>query len=419
MRAWTSPAVPSLTDLGFGSGHLPRVHDTATGEQREVGSTDGARLYVCGITPYDATHLGHASTNLAFDTLQRVWRDAGVAVTYTQNVTDVDDPLLERANTTGVDWTVLAERETQLFRDDMQALRVLAPGHYIGAVESVPLVVEHVQRLLDAGAAYRVDGDVYFEVRRDRSFGSLSGLGDAAMRELFAERGGDPDRSGKRDPLDCLVWLAARPGEPSWESPLGPGRPGWHAECSAISVTYLGLGFDVQGGGSDLVFPHHEMSAAETRVAMDGAFAQTYVHAGMVGLDGAKMSKSRGNLVLVSKLRADGVDPAAIRLALLAHHYRSDWDWTELGLKAAQERLMRWRDAVSHAAGPPADNLVASVREALADDLQTPRALAAIDVWADGAHGATVADPSIPGHADPDAPATVRVLTDALLGIAL
>jgi L-cysteine:1D-myo-inositol 2-amino-2-deoxy-alpha-D-glucopyranoside ligase len=411
--------VPSLTDLGLGSGSLPRVHDTATVEQREVGGPDGARLYVCGITPYDATHLGHASTNLAFDTLQRVWRDAGVAVTYTQNVTDVDDPLLERANATGVDWAELAERETELFREDMEALRVLAPSHYIGAVESVPLVVEHVKRLLDVGAAYRVDGDVYFEVRRDRDFGSLSGLDHAAMRELFAERGGDPDRSGKRDPLDCLVWLSARPGEPSWESPLGPGRPGWHAECSAISVTYLGLGFDVQGGGSDLVFPHHEMSAAETRVSMDGPFAQTYMHAGMVGLDGAKMSKSRGNLVLVSKLRADGVDPAAIRLALLAHHYRSDWEWTDLGLKAAQERLLRWRDAVSHAAGPPAGSLVASVREALADDLQTPRALAAIDVWADGAHGATVADPSIPGHSDPDAPATVRVLVDALLGVAL
>jgi L-cysteine:1D-myo-inositol 2-amino-2-deoxy-alpha-D-glucopyranoside ligase len=192
--------------------------------------------------PYDATHLGHASTNLAFDTLQRVWRDAGVAVTYTQNVTDVDDPLLERANATGVDWTELAERETELFRDDMQALRVLAPDHYIGAVESVPLVVEHVQRLLDAAPPIGVDGDVYFAVRRDRSFGSVSGLDDAAMRELFAERGGDPDRSGKRDPLDCLVWLAARPGEPSWESPLGPGRPGWHAECSAISTAYLGPG---------------------------------------------------------------------------------------------------------------------------------------------------------------------------------
>jgi L-cysteine:1D-myo-inositol 2-amino-2-deoxy-alpha-D-glucopyranoside ligase len=419
MRAWNSPAVPSLADLGFGSGSLPRVHDTATGEQREIGSAGGVRLYACGITPYDATHLGHAFTYLAFDTLQRVWRDAGVRVTYTQNVTDVDDPLLERATATGVDWTELAERETELFRTDMQALRVLAPDHYIGAVESVPLVVEHVQRLLDKGAAYRVDGDIYFAVRRDLAFGSVSGLDDVAMRELFAERGGDPDRSGKRDPLDCLVWLAARPGEPSWESPLGRGRPGWHAECSAISTAYLGPGFDVQGGGSDLMFPHHEMSAAETRVATDGPFAQAYVHAGMVGLHGTKMSKSRGNLVLVSKLRADGVDPAAIRLALLAHHYRSDWEWTDLALKAAQERLLRWRDAVAHATGPTAGDLVSSVREALADDLQTPRALAAIDVWADGAHGATVSDPSIPRHSDPDAPATVRVLADALLGIAL
>ena len=419
MRAWNSPAVPSLADLGFGSGSLPRVHDTATGEQREIGSAGGVRLYACGITPYDATHLGHAFTYLAFDTLQRVWRDAGVRVTYTQNVTDVDDPLLERADAIGVDWTELAERETELFRTDMQALRVLAPDHYIGAVESVPLVVEHVQRLLDKGTAYRVDGDIYFAVRRDLAFGSVSGLDDVAMRELFAERGGDPDRSGKRDPLDCLVWLAARPGEPSWESPMGPGRPGWHAECSAISTAYLGPGFDVQGGGSDLVFPHHEMSAAETRVATDGPFAQTYVHAGMVGLDGTKMSKSRGNLVLVSKLRADGVDPAAIRLALLAHHYRSDWEWTDLALKAAQERLLRWRDAVAHATGPTAGDLVSSVREALADDLQTPRALAAVDVWAEATLGATVAGPSLNSERDLDAPAAVRALVDALLGVRL
>jgi L-cysteine:1D-myo-inositol 2-amino-2-deoxy-alpha-D-glucopyranoside ligase len=412
--------VPSLADQGFGAGALPRVHDTESGQLVEVGAGDGARLYVCGITPYDATHLGHAATYVAFDTLQRAWRDAGVRVSYTQNVTDVDDPLLERAAATGIDWMTLAERETELFRQDMQALRVLAPDTYVGAVESIPLVITHVQQLFDAGAAYVLEGDVYFEVSRDPVFGTVGGLDDTTMRGLFAERGGDPERSGKRNPLDCVVWLAARPGEPSWDSPFGPGRPGWHAECAAIAVEHLGQGFDVQGGGSDLVFPHHEMSASEASVALGAdAFAQTYVHAGMVGYDGSKMSKSLGNLVLVSKLRADGVDPGAVRLALLAHHYRSDWEWTDVGLKAAQERLLRWRDAVAHESGPPANDLVASVRAAMADDLQTPRALAAIDVWAEAAMGATVADPRISADRDPAAPAVVRVLVDGLLGVLL
>jgi L-cysteine:1D-myo-inositol 2-amino-2-deoxy-alpha-D-glucopyranoside ligase len=420
MRAWTSPAVPSLAVQGFGAGELPRVHDTESGQLVEVGAGDVARMYVCGITPYDATHLGHAATYVAFDTLQRVWRDAGVSVSYTQNVTDVDDPLLERAAATGMDWVALAERETELFRQDMQALRVLAPDNYVGAVESIPLVITHVQQLLDAGAAYVLQGDVYFEVSRDPVFGTVGGLDDTTMRGLFAERGGDPERPGKRNPLDCVVWLAARPGEPSWDSPFGPGRPGWHAECAAIAVEHLGKGFDVQGGGSDLVFPHHEMSASEASVALGpDAFAQTYVHAGMVGYDGSKMSKSLGNLVLVSQLRADGIDPGAVRLALLAHHYRSDWEWTDLGLKAAQERLLRWRDAVAHESGPPVNDLVASVRAAMADDLQTPRALAAIDVWAEAAMGATVADPRISADRDAAAPAVVRVLVDALLGVLL
>ena len=420
MRAWTSPAVPSLADTGFGVGELPRVHDTESGQLVEVGAGDVARMYVCGITPYDATHLGHAATYVAFDTLQRVWRDAGVSVSYTQNVTDVDDPLLERAAATGIEWMALAERETELFRQDMQALRVLAPDHYVGAVESIPLVTQHVQQLFDAGAAYVLDGDMYFEVHRDPAFGTVGGLDDTTMRGLFAERGGDPDRPGKRNPLDCVVWLGARPDEPSWDSPFGPGRPGWHAECAAIAVEHLGQGFDVQGGGSDLVFPHHEMSASEASVALGAdAFAQTYVHAGMVGYDGSKMSKSLGNLVLVSQLRADGVDPGAVRLALLAHHYRSDWEWTDLSLKAAQERLLRWRDAVAHESGAPVSDLVAAVRAAMADDLQTPRALAAIDVWAEATMGATVADPGMSDHRDAAAPAAVRVLVDALLGVLL
>ncbi len=420
MRSWTSPTVPWLGDLGLRTAALPLIRDTATGAVREVGgAADTARLYVCGITPYDATHLGHAATYVAFDTLVRVWLDAGCQINYTQNVTDVDDPLLERASATGQDWRELAERETELFRADMEALRVVAPEHFRGAVESMALVIDLIQQLVEAGAAYRVDDDLYFDVHSDPEFGSVSGLDTDLMRTLFVERGGDPDRVGKRDPLDCLLWLAARPGEPSWESPFGAGRPGWHVECAAIALDQLGPGFDVQGGGSDLVFPHHEMSASQAQVARGQPFARAYAHVGMVGYDGAKMSKSGGNLVLVSALRDAGVDSRAVRLALLARHYRSDWAWTDAALEAGEARLVRWRDAVSRASGPPAADLLASVRAALHDDLDSPRALAAIDVWVDAVLGGNIGEEHRVDHLDQAAPDTVRTLVDALLGVRL
>lgn len=401
MRAWSGPEVPSI------EGDAPelRVHDTRTDALVTSAPQDRARLYVCGITPYDATHLGHAATYLAFDLLQRQWLDRGLDVVYTQNVTDVDDPLLERANATGEDWQKLAERETELFRTDMTALRVLPPAHYIGAVESIDLVTDLVARLGDS--VYAVDDDLYFSVHADPAFGSVGGLDDAAMRSVFGERGGDPDRAGKRDPLDCLVWQAARDGEPSWESPLGRGRPGWHVECAAIALEHLGTDFDVQGGGSDLAFPHHEMSASEARVATGEEFAQAFVHAGMVGYDGEKMSKSKGNLVLVSALREAGRDPMAIRLALLAHHYRSDWEWFDAELEQAEQRLAAWRAATARTSAAPAGDVLAQVRAALADDLDAPRALEAIDAWAE-------ADGD-----DPDAAAQVARAVDALLGVAL
>lgn len=401
MRAWSGPEVPSI------EGDAPelRLHDTRSGGLVTSAPDGQARLYVCGITPYDATHLGHAATYLAFDLLQRQWLDRGLDVVYTQNVTDVDDPLLERAEATGEDWQALAERETELFRTDMTALRVLAPAHYVGAVESIDLVTDLVARLGDS--VYAVDDDLYFSVHADPAFGSVGGLDDAAMRQVFGERGGDPDRAGKRDPLDCLVWQAERDGEPAWDSPLGRGRPGWHVECAAIALEHLGTDFDVQGGGSDLAFPHHEMSASEARVATGEEFARAFVHAGMVGYDGEKMSKSKGNLVLVSALRDAGRDPMAIRLALLAHHYRSDWEWFDAELEQAEQRLAAWRAAVSRTSGPPAADVLAQVRAALADDLDAPRALAVVDAWA-GADGD-----------DADAPAAVTAAVDALLGVAL
>ncbi len=393
-----------------------RLYDTADRQVRPVAPGATATMYVCGITPYDATHLGHAATYLTFDLVNRVLRDGGHDVHYVQNVTDVDDPLFERAARDGVDWRELGSREIELFRTDMAALRVLPPREYVGAVESVEEVVEFVQKLLATGAAYVVDDpdfpDIYFRTDATEQFGYESGYDRATMERLFAERGGDPDRPGKRDPLDALLWRAARPGEPSWPAPFGAGRPGWHIECSAIALNRLGPEFDIQGGGSDLIYPHHEYSAAHAESVVAGRrFARHYVHAGLIGLDGEKMSKSRGNLVLVSTLRKDGVDPAAIRLGLLDGHYRQDRMWTGAVLEAALARLARWRSATALSAGPAAHDTIARLRQHLADDLDSPKALAAVDNW--------VTEALDYGGSDSGAPAAIAEAVDALLGVRL
>ena len=407
MDAWPTSAVPYLP----GHGEALRLYDTATGEVRATEPGEVARLYVCGITPYDATHLGHAATYLAFDLVQRVWHDAGHEVRYVQNVTDVDDPLLERAAHTGESWVELAEREIDLFRDDMTALRVLPPDEYIGAVEAVPEITVAIEQMLDNGSAYRLGDDIYFDSTTTGRFGDQSHYDRDTMVQLFGERGGDPGHFGKRDPLDALLWRGHRWGEPYWDTPLGKGRPGWHIECSVIALNRLGMGFDVQGGGSDLIFPHHENSAAHAE-ALTGArpFARHYVHAGMIGLDGEKMSKSRGNLVLVSKLRSAGVDPMAVRLALLDGHYRADREWTGGRLPTAEARLARWRAALAQLSGPPAEHVLAEMRSRLADDLDTTGAIAAVDRWAGSAAS---------GGSDESAPGLVRDAVDALLGIAV
>jgi L-cysteine:1D-myo-inositol 2-amino-2-deoxy-alpha-D-glucopyranoside ligase len=382
-----------------------------------------ARMYVCGITPYDATHIGHAATYVTFDLLGRALRDAGHDVLYVQNVTDVDEPLLERAQRDGIPWQALADREISLFREDMTALAVVAPDHYIGVVESVPSVVKAVTDLLGRSSAYRVDlpegegtagaSDIYFDLSSAKDFGSVSSWDRDQMMAVFAERGGDPERVGKHDELDPLLWRAARVGEPSWPgADLGDGRPGWHIECTTIALDYLGMAFDVQGGGTDLIFPHHEMSAVQA-CGITGAspFARAYVHQAMVGLDGEKMSKSRGNLVLVSKLRQSGVDPMAIRLALLAHHYRSPWDWTDQTLADAKLRLGTWRAGLSGNGGPSADPTISRIRERLADDLDAPGALVVVDEW--------VKESLERGGNDAGAPGLVGRALDALLGIRL
>jgi L-cysteine:1D-myo-inositol 2-amino-2-deoxy-alpha-D-glucopyranoside ligase len=412
MHPWAPVEVPMID----GSGPPLRLNDTATGQVRPTAPAETATMYVCGITPYDATHLGHAATYLAFDLVHRYWRDLGHEVAYVQNVTDIDDPLLERAARDQDDWVVLGLRETALFREDMEALRVVPPRHYVGAVEAMGEIAELVGKLLAEGAAYRVDDpefpDVYYDSTATGHFGYESHLDEQMMVALSRERGGDPDRPGKRHPVDALLWRTVREGEPSWESDLGPGRPGWHVECAAIALNRLGEQIDVNGGGSDLIFPHHEFGAAHAE-AHTGVhpFARHYVHAGMIGLDGAKMSKSRGNLVFVSKLRAQGTDPNAIRLALLAGHYRADRPWTEELLVEARERLARWREAAALPSGPPATELIAALRAHLADDLDTPGALATVDTWAQEAGERRGSDDS--------APRLVRDAVDALLGVHL
>ena len=412
MQSWSVPDVPELP----GRGPQLRLYDSADRQVRPVSPGQTATMYVCGITPYDATHLGHAATYLAFDLINRLWLDAGHEVHYVQNITDVDDPLFERAERDGVDWRDLAAREIQLFRDDMAALQVLPPHDYVAATDAIAEVVEVVEKMLASGpptssttpsiptstsAPTPPSNSVTSRVTTTRRCGYCSP--NAAVTRTASGR---PTNSTR-----CSGG-AERPGEPAWPSPFGPGRPGWHVECSAIALTRLGMGFDVQGGGSDLIFPHHEFSAAHAEsVTGERRFARHYVHAGMIGFDGHKMSKSRGNLVLVSQLRADGVDPGAIRLGLFAGHYRSDRSWSPEVLDDALARLARWRAATALPAGPDATDVIGRVRQYLADDLDTPKALAALDGWTTDAleYG---------GH-DDASPALVRTAVDALLGIAL
>jgi L-cysteine:1D-myo-inositol 2-amino-2-deoxy-alpha-D-glucopyranoside ligase len=417
MDSWSTRKPPVLP-LSADEPQL-QLFDTASKRVIPVGPAPGkagkASMYVCGITPYDAAHLGHAATYLAFDLVHRLWLDAGHTVHYVQNVTDVDCPLLARAEQNNEDWQDLATRETQVFRQDMAALSILPPRTYLGVVESMAGIVEMVEKLLASGAAYKLDdgtNDVYFDLATAPDFGYESGYDTETMLELFADNGGDPTRPGKRAQLDPLLWRGERLNEPSWPSPLGPGRPGWHIECSVIAANELGMGIDIQGGGADLIFPHHEMSAAHAEVAFtDHPFAKTYVHAGLIEFAGEKMSKSKGNLVFTSQLRADGVDPRAIRLALLAGHYRTHRPWSIDLLEHARKRLARWEGAVQLPTGPDARPLLSIVRARLANDLDTSGALAEIDNWA----AATL----IHQGTDTEAPTLVADLCEALLGVPL
>ena len=413
MKSWNEVETPSIDS----STSFPTLNltNSASGKKESIGRKQLYRMYVCGITPYDATHLGHAATYLTFDLINRYLTASGSEVRYVQNITDIDDPLLERAKRDGVDWTDLAHQQIDLFRSDMINLRVIPPAHYIGAVDAIPLVTDAIERLSSKDSIYSVERDLYFKVHSDAQFGQRSHLSQEKMMEIFAERGGDPTRVGKIDPLDCLVWMSQRPNEPGWPSPFGTGRPGWHIECTAIAIKYLEPSpsedalIDIQGGGSDLIFPHHEMCAAQAQMLAGKPLASTYVHAGMIGLDGEKMSKSKGNLVFVSKLVAAGRDPMAIRWALMKDHYRQDRMWTDELLVAAESELIALRSCLAQNDVAPTSDLIEKIVDALSDDLNTKGVISVLNTWVERTQA---------GDTGGDAQSLVGAL-DALLGIKL
>ena len=413
MKSWNEVETPSIdSSISFPALNLT---NSASGKKESIGRKQLYRMYVCGITPYDATHLGHAATYLTFDLINRYLTASGSEVRYVQNITDIDDPLLERAKRDGVDWTDLAHQQIDLFRSDMINLRVIPPAHYIGAVDAIPLVTDAIEKLSSKDSIYSVERDLYFKVHADAQFGQRSHLSQEKMMEIFAERGGDPTRVGKIDPLDCLVWMSQRPNEPGWPSPFGTGRPGWHIECTAIAIKYLEPSpseealIDIQGGGSDLIFPHHEMCAAQAQILTGKPLASTYVHAGMIGLDGEKMSKSKGNLVFVSKLVAAGRDPMAIRWALMKDHYRQDRMWTDELLVAAESELIALRSCLAQDDVAPTSDLIEKIVDALSDDLNTKGVISVLNTWVERTQA---------GDTGGDAQSLVRAL-DALLGIKL
>jgi len=387
MRAWPELYIPRLPDR-FSVPQLA-LFNTSTQKVETLPAKNLYRMYVCGITPYDATHLGHAATYLTFDLINRYLRATGASVDFVQNITDIDDPLLERATRDGVDWKDLAQSQIDLFKGDMTDLHVIPPKNYVGVVEAMPLVVDAVIKLQEAGTTYKVGDDIYYRVHSDSEFGERSHYAEEKMLEIFAERGGDPKKVGKEDPLDALVWLSQREGEPGWASPFGNGRPGWHIECCAIALHYLkpdnaeDFAIDIQGGGSDLIFPHHEMSAAQSRSMTNQRFARSYIHAGMIGLDGEKMSKSLGNLVFVSKLIQAGVNPAAIRWALMGHPYTDDLMWSDSLIEIASSEVERLQHNLARMEVSPTDSVISEIIAALSNNLDTPSALDAIRKWMD------------------------------------
>lgn len=349
------------------------------------------KMYVCGITPYDATHLGHAATYLTFDLINRYLQMCGENVDFVENITDIDDPLFERANRDNQSWSELGESQVALFESDMTSLRVLPPKNYVAVTAAMGSIIKAIELLVSKGFTYELEGNVYFRIK---TFLANLPIAQDAAQKVFAERGGDPERKGKENPLDPILWISNKDGEPGWQSQMGLGRPGWHIECSVIALENL-IGpnyldetlissktISLQGGGSDLIFPHHFMSAALAKAMTNSEFAEAYLHSAMVGLDGEKMSKSKGNLVFVSKLISEGVDAMVLRHALLSEKYSKDRMWTEAVLKNSQARVALIRSALSKIECAPTDSVIQSIAASIANDLDTPAALEVLDKWA-------------------------------------
>jgi L-cysteine:1D-myo-inositol 2-amino-2-deoxy-alpha-D-glucopyranoside ligase len=384
MRSWPNLTLPpALSKIEHKSLALFVSYKKSLVQMEEKAPS----LYVCGITPYDATHLGHAATYISFDLIHRYLLMQGKKVTFVENITDIDDPLLERAARDKQAWESLATSQIDLFRADMAALRVLPPQHYRGVVESMSIIIELVQKHIESGLSYSLEGDIYLDLTKVE--GALSALPHSLEEALniFRERGGDPDRHGKHHPLDPLLWHAKKEGDPSWPAKFGEGRPGWHVECVAIALSNIADGerssISLQGGGSDLTFPHHFMTAMQSRSLTKKEFAGAYVHAGMIGLDGEKMSKSRGNLVFVSKLLQAGITPNVIRIALTLHHYQVDRMWSEELLHHAQSLSSKIEAALSRSEVAPALPAIQKIVDAIANNLDTPAAYKAIQQWCD------------------------------------
>ncbi len=352
-----------------------RIYDTAKQAVVPFEAGPVVTMYTCGITPYDATHLGHASTFLVYDVLQRRLRDLGHETRCVRNITDVDDPLLAKAKQLGVHYLDLAAAEVARFDDDMDALGMIPCWSEPRATSAIPDIRGFIGMVLDRGHAYQAGGAVYFDVSTFPRFGEVSHYSQEEMIELARQRGGNVEDPHKRHPLDFVLWQPSADDEPSWETMWGPGRPGWHIECSALALRELGTTIDLHGGGHDLIFPHHECERAQSEAATGEPFVRTWLHAPFVYKDGEKMSKSLGNLVFVSDLRKEW-DPRAIRLGILEHHYRWHWSWDDTLMPRAAARLDRWLGA---AGSDPSGEALAAVRAALDDDLNTAHAVQAVD----------------------------------------
>ena len=339
-------------------------------------------MYVCGVTPYDTTHLGHAFTYVTFDTLRRYLDFRGYAVNYVQNVTNIDDDILRKAREVGMAWDELGDRETAQYLRDMDILNVQRPTVYARATDEIPGMIEMIQSLIAKGYAYESGGNVYFSVRKDPDFGIMAraiGLNDYhAMLTIANERGNYPDDTRKKDPLDFVLWQAQAPGEPAWPSPWGPGRPGWHIECSAMSMRYLGPQIDIHGGGADLTFPHHTCEIAQSEhFTGKSPFVRYWMHTGMVYQEGEKMSKSLGNLTLVRNLIKD-YSADAIRTVLLNHHYRYPWECFSQDLQGADETVEFFQQVRTIVGRQPQGHdelLLDQFIAAMDNDLNTPQAL--------------------------------------------